>query len=154
MWLFVWPISAVLFAVSLFKGLTYGQCLWHEICVTILSTRFLCSCFPLKIYLAIYYHKNKGKGVKLKVKQYNYRPGQAPRVTGGWGSQISRQSAHEGGKVVSNTRRLPLPPRKYSWYSFLLGDESTPGPQCDRKDYVNEKFQWHHRESNPRPSGL
>jgi hypothetical protein len=21
-----------------------------------------------------------------------------------------------------------------------------------RNDYVNEKFQWHHRESNPRPS--
>ena len=25
-------------------------------------------------------------------------------------------------------------------YSFLLEVESTPGPQCDRKDYVNEKF--------------
>jgi hypothetical protein len=30
-------------------------------------------------------------------------------------------------------------PRKYSWYSFLLEAESTPGPWCDRKDYVNEK---------------
>ena len=45
-------------------------------------------------------------------------------------------------------------PRKYSWYSFLLEAESTPGPQCGRKDYVNEKFQWHYRESNPPPSGL
>jgi hypothetical protein len=45
-------------------------------------------------------------------------------------------------------------PRKYSWYSFMLEAESTPGPQCGRKDYVNEKFQWHHRESNPRPSDL
>ena len=27
-----------------------------------------------------------------------------------WGSQISRQSAHEGGKVVSPTHRQPLPP--------------------------------------------
>jgi len=25
-------------------------------------------------------------------------------------------------------------------------------PQCGRTDYVNEKFQWHHRESNPPPS--
>ena len=32
-------------------------------------------------------------------------------------------------------------PRKYSWYSFLLEAESTPGPQCDRKDYGNENFQ-------------
>jgi len=47
-----------------------------------------------------------------------------------------------------------LKPRKYSWYSFLLEAESTPRAQCRRKDYVNEKSQWHHRESNPRPSGL
>ena len=45
-------------------------------------------------------------------------------------------------------------PRKYSWYSFLLETESTPGPQCDLKDYVNEKFQSHHLESNQRPSDL
>ena len=31
--------------------------------------------------------------------------------------------------------------RKYTWYSFLLETESTPGPYCDRKDYVTEKFQ-------------
>ena len=44
--------------------------------------------------------------------------------------------------------------RKYSWYSFLLEAESTPGPQCAWKDHVNEKFQWHHLESNLRPSDL
>jgi len=41
---------------------------------------------------------------------------------------FSRQSAHEGGKVVSPTHRPPLPPRKYSWCSFLLEAEWTPRP--------------------------
>ena len=37
-------------------------------------------------------------------------------------------TAQDGGKVVSLTRQPPFLPRKYTWYSFLLEAESTPGP--------------------------
>ena len=47
----------------------------------------------------------------------SYRPGQAHKSGG---PKISRQSTHEGGKVVSRMHRPPLPQRKYAWYTFLL----------------------------------
>ena len=58
--------------------------------------------------------------MKLKVKQSLLRPGQALRVPGDQGFQISRQSAHKDCRVVSPTHRSPLPPGKYSWCSCLL----------------------------------
>jgi hypothetical protein len=46
--------------------------------------------------------------IKVKVKLFHYRPEGAFGVPRGWGSRISRQSAHEGGKVVSPTHRPSL----------------------------------------------
>jgi len=50
-------------------------------------------------------------------------------------------TAQDGGKVVSTYAPAAFAPKKYTWSSFLLEAESTPGPWCDRKDYVTEKFQ-------------
>jgi len=77
---------------------------------------------------------------KHKVNQSHYRPGQVLRFAGVRGSQISKQSSHDVGEDVSPTHWPPLSPRKYSWYSFPLEDESNPGPCCGRQDYVNEKI--------------
>jgi len=43
------------------------------------------------------------------------------RVPGGWGSQISRQSAHESGKIVSPTHRLPLPQEIFQVFISVRG---------------------------------
>jgi hypothetical protein len=80
-----------------------------------------------KLWDAIGNHLSFNESLR-KANQSHYRPGQALRVPGVRGYQISKQSAH-GGKFVSPTYRPPLLPRKYSWYSFLLEAESTPGPQ-------------------------
>jgi hypothetical protein len=63
--------------------------------------------------------------------------------------KVARLSA-----ICTGRLHTPPPPRKYLWYSFLSEAGSNSGPKCSRKDYINEKFQWHHRESNPRLSDL
>ena len=80
-------------------------------------------------------HTAAGTNTWVKLKQSHYRPGEAVRIPGDWGSQISWQSAHKGGKVVSPTLRSLLPIREYSWHSFMLETESTRGSQRGRKDY-------------------
>jgi len=77
-------------------------------------------------------YEGKGKAI----------PGEALRVQGFWGSQISRQLAHEGGKVVSLTHRPPLPQE-----IFLLEAGSTHGVTVAGRNI-------YHRESNTRPSEL
>jgi hypothetical protein len=102
---------------------------------------------------AVWCSERQIKSIRLKVKQFLSRPGRALGVPGGWGSQISRQSAHEGGNAVSPT----FTPQELLLFLVLISvkeAESTQRPQCGQKDYVNKKFQWHHLESNPQPSEM
>ena len=57
-------------------------------------------------------HSRVCGGVRSGKRQSHYRPGQALSVPGRRGSQMSRQLAHEGGKVVSPTHRSPFYPQE------------------------------------------
>ena len=70
----------------------------------------------------------------VKVKQSLYRPGQALVVPGGCDSQISRQSAHEGGKVVSPLHQPPVPTQEIFLVLISVEAELTPGSYCGQKD--------------------
>jgi len=48
--------------------------------------------------------------------------------------RISRQSAHDGGKVVSPTHLSPLRTGIYYWNTFQLNAQSNPVAQCGQKD--------------------
>jgi hypothetical protein len=64
-------------------------------------------------FLTCHFCHNSAEGtlaVRIKIETSQYRPGQVMRVPGGWDSKISKQSIHEGGKVVSPMHRPPLPP--------------------------------------------
>jgi hypothetical protein len=94
-----------------------------------------------KFYTALFWCllQNVLNTVKVKGKSI---PLQALRVPGGWSSQISRQSAYEGVTVVSPMHWLLLPPGNIPGTHFCYRLSQPQG----QKDYVNEKFQWHHQE--------
>ena len=74
--------------------------------------------------------------IKVKVMQF-YRPQgfqefEVPRFRNNQHMEVASLSALRTGRLQ--------PPRKYSWYSFLLEAESNLGPWCGQKDYVNEKL--------------
>ena len=84
---------------------------------------------PFAVYMSLI---KKGKAVPLQAWS-------GPEGSRKLRFQDFMTTAQDGGKVVSLTQRPPLPARKCSWYSFLLEAESTPGTQCDRKDFMSTK---------------
>ena len=66
-------------------------------------------------------HSKKGQAVPLQAWS-------GPQGSRKLGFPDFMTVAQDGGKGVSLMHRPPLPPRKHTWYSFLLEAESTPGP--------------------------
>jgi hypothetical protein len=100
---------------------------------------YLCSTFKMK---AVSHYER----VRLSL----YCPVLAQRVPGGWGFQVSKQSALEGVKFVSITHRLPLTPGNIPGTHFcewLSGPEghSVTGRIMSVLHYVPTTGKWYWR---------
>jgi len=85
---------------------------------------------------------------KLKVNQSRYRPGVTQRVPGSWGSQISWQRHRMVVRLLAlGTDRLY--PQGIILVFISVTDWVNPGAIVGSEGfYVNEKFEWHHLESD------
>ena len=83
-----------------------------------------------------------GLKLMIKVKLFILRPGQAPKVTGGSGADISRQSAPEGAKVVGTT---PAPTPKLTGLElFLVVTSVRKINYINNNDNYNNYYYYYH----------
>jgi hypothetical protein len=87
--------------------------------------------------------------VTAKVKQTLYRPGENLRVPACWGSQISRQLAHECGTVVTTMHWPPLSPGNipgahFCWRLSRPQGHGAAGRIMSRKNSSDTLRTWTH----------
>ena len=83
-------------------------------------------------------HTKKGKAIR----PWGFQEVEAPRFPDTQHMKVVRVSALRTGRLYLQEIFL-----------LLISVRGWVNPLC-QKDYVNEKFRWYHRESNPRPSDL
>ena len=101
--------------------LSLPNCLCHKLVV--LELHYAMPVTPLSVNVHF-----------MSLKKSRYRHGKPLGFQLVEDPRISRQSAHEGGNVVSPRHRPPLPLRRDPWYSSPLQAASTPGPECGRQE--------------------
>jgi len=91
------------------------------------------------VYMCCYFPVLKTTARVMDAMEPRNRPAVAQRVPGGLDSQISMTFGTLSWWGFQPHAPAAFTPRKFSWYSFSLGAESTPGPWFGRKEYVTKK---------------
>jgi hypothetical protein len=105
---------------------TYRGMLWHQMSIKQIYIDWKLEVLGCGCHRRI--TRRPAAYLSFGVKQSLYRCGQAQRVPGVWGSQISRQSPHESGEVVSQAAwkdyvklwKIPLTPSGIEPATFRL----------------------------------
>ena len=111
---------------------------------------FNLTCTMLTIYETAAIHSTLQLPPYISYIPYIFNNVHAERVTGldrpWWFQKVDAPRFHNNRHmmVVWSTLRTfrpcPPPPRKYSWYLFLMEVESIPTTECGQKDYVTWKI--------------
>ena len=99
-------------------------------CISSSTLQYACQCSSVANCINPWWNTSQVYAKQSLQRPWGFNEFEVPR--------FARQSAHEGGKVVSPMHQTPLCPRKYSWCSFLLHAQSIQVHSVARRNTSKE----------------